>query len=183
MEVTALHPCETEKIHCILIGAVVSVRKWGWICNSRENSVPTLWPINRVWDCLICCCVSFWLSLLVVFSHASYFEFGQACDVKVVWSQGLRHPPMWHKGKNEPLGSDTVGKHERESRERERGLWRGRMTESAACVRISQATSHKGLSRREVRLLGKCWDFLCMVCEMLIAVYPPREMAVRCGKK
>ncbi len=90
MCVTALQPCETEKIHCILIGAVVSVRTWGWICNSSENSIPGLYQLteSRLLDfvCLLC---SFWLMSSRFSLMPATLSFGWAlwCEVSV-WSQG-----------------------------------------------------------------------------------------------
>ncbi len=120
---------------------------------------PDTVPINRVetaWFCLLC---SFWLMSSRFSLMPATLSFGQAlwCEVCVVTGDAIHQ--CGTRGRMKPLGSDTVGKHERE-RERER-LWRGRMTESAA-VWESHGDFSQSAEQERVRLLGKCWDFFCM---------------------
>ncbi len=136
------------------------MRTWGWICNSSENSVPRLYQLteSRLLDFV--CCVLFGSCLLVFLSCQLLWVSDRLCDVKYLCGHRGRHPPMWHKGKNEAIGKRYCRQTWERERERER-LWRGRMTESAA-VWESHGDFSQSAEQERVRLLGKCWDFLCM---------------------
>lgn len=165
---TALQPRETENIHCILTGALVYERTWGWIWNSSENSVPPgAVPINTVetesavlldFVCLLC---SFWpMSSRFFSSCISYVEFRMGF---VMWSicviTGDTICQCGTRGRIKPLGSDTVGK-----RKRERESVCGGVGWQSAAVWESHRELSQSAEQERASVLGKRWDSFC-VCD------------------